>query len=134
MNPPKRELPLRDLLDPFEEFAEHLNSIKKPKRRTQVFYDMMSGALVWRDETNRNTPIDVIWALGLVRSYRTSLMLNEPQSEIEFVWEYALSLFPDWVGFRSERRTPTPELLETYRRGDVSLRWCLRNTERDLDE
>jgi hypothetical protein len=58
-------------------------------------------------------------------------MLGAPREELAEFWQYGLKHFPQWVGFRPERREPTPELLETYRRGDVSLRKCLRDLERE---
>jgi hypothetical protein len=114
--------------------AEHLNAICSPGWWRRASYEIMSGALVWSDETNRRTPIEVVWALRLIVAYRTSLMLNKPQEELKPVWDLGLSLFPNWVGFRPERRQPTPQLLRIYRRGDVSLRKCLRDLEREMGE
>ena len=93
----------------------------------------MSGALIWSDETNDETPVEVIWALRLVVAYRTSLMLYEPREEFKPIWDFALTLFPKWVGFQPDRRIPTPHLLQIYRRGDVSLRTCLRDMEREMN-
>jgi hypothetical protein len=45
----------------------------------------------------------------------------------------ALQPLANWIGFLPERRRPTPEVLAEYRRGDVSLKWCLRKAERELD-
>jgi hypothetical protein len=92
----------------------------------------MSGGLVWTDETNKETPIEVIWALRFLVAYRTGLMLKKPREEFKHIWEHALSLFPQWVGFRSDRREATPDLLEIYRRGSVSVRKCLRDIEHKL--
>jgi hypothetical protein len=122
--------------DPFQiltDYAEHLNGICSPERGVQGCYEIMSGALVWSDERNEKTPVEVIWALRAIWGYRTSLMLNEPREELKPTWDHGLSLFPKWVGFRPERRQPTPELLRIYRRGDVSLRKCLRDLEREVD-
>ena len=122
-----------DPLYQFELYADHLNAINKPAEREDVFYEIMSGALMWRDETNKNTPVEVKWALRLIASYRTSLMLDEPRTKYKPIWDRAQSLFPDWVGFRPERRKPTPRLLEIYRRGDVSTRKCIRDAEREWE-
>ena len=125
--------------DPFDpvqtltDHAAHLNAICSPARRPKIFYDIMSGALIWSDETNKGTPVEVIWALRFIFAYRTSLMLNRPRDAFEPMWELGLSLFPKWVGFRAGRRRPTPKLLQIYRRGDVSLRRCLRNLEREAE-
>ncbi len=90
----------------------------------------MSGGLVWTDETNKATPIEVIWALRFLVAYRTGLMLNKPREELKPLWEHALTLFPHWVGFRSDRREAAPDLLEIYKRGSISVRKCLRDIER----
>jgi hypothetical protein len=92
----------------------------------------MSGGLIWTDETNKNTPIEVIWALRYLVAFRTSLMLGKPREELRSFWEYGLSLFPKWVGFRSERRQPAPDLMKEYRRGSISLRKCLRDMDREM--
>jgi hypothetical protein len=126
----------RDNFDPYrtlDEYADHLNGIHWP-RSGFPFYDVMSGGLVWTDETRRffrRTPTEVIWALRALWAYRTSLMLNEPREELAGFWQYGLARFPRWVGFRPQRRKPTPKLLEIYRRGDMSLRKCLRDLKRN---
>src|SRR5438132_612508 len=93
----------------------------------------MSGGLIWTDETNATTPVEVIWALRYLVAYRTGLLLNESRDEFRLLWEHARSLFLQWVGFRPERLQPTPELLKIYRDGNVSLKWCLRKIEREMD-
>lgn len=114
--------------------AAHLDSISHPAIPEDVFYDMMSGALVWRDETNEMTPIQVIWALRAVVAYRTSLMLNEPQTEFREIWDIASTLFPNWVGFYPDRRRPSPRLLDIYRHGDINLSKCLRDIEQEYND
>ena len=123
-----------DPVQTLTDHAEHLNAICSPAWWPKVFYEIMSGALIWSDETNRKTPVEVIWALRWIVAYRTSLMLNEPREELKPMWDLGLSLFPKWVGFRPERRQATPELLQIYRRGNVSLRKCLRDMEREMDK
>jgi hypothetical protein len=122
--------PVRTLTD----HAEHLNGICTPAWWPRVFYELLSGALIWSDETNSKTPVEVTWALRFIVAYRTSLMLNKPREELRPMWELGLSLFAKWVGFRPERREATPKLLDIYRRGEVSLRKCLRDMERDMDK
>jgi hypothetical protein len=122
--------PFRALTD----HAEQLNAIGSPAFSPKVFYEIMSGALIWSDETDSKTPVQVIWALRSIFAYRTSLMLSKPREELRVIWEHGLALFPNWIGFRPERRQPTPELLQIYRRGDVSLRKCLRDLERKMDK
>ena len=128
-----------DSFDPYRalvrEYADYLNGIRW-RRFGFPFYDIMSGAVVWTDETRhlfRRTPTDVIDVLRFLWAYRTSLMFGEPREELAEFWEYGLTHFPRWVGFRPQRRQPTPKLLRIYRKGDVSLRKCLRDLERDMD-
>jgi hypothetical protein len=118
--------------DPLRVLTEHagyLNAIAVPDRTEPPFYELMSGALVWPDETRPDTPVEVIWALRSVFAYRTSVMLGEPRTELAKFWEHAISHFPKWVGFLPERRASDPELLAIYRRGSVGLRKCLRDME-----
>ncbi|HEY4262917.1 MAG TPA: hypothetical protein VGM98_22345 [Schlesneria sp.] len=119
-----------DALYQLTEHADHLNAICTPDPLATVTYEMMSGALIWSDETRPDTPTYVIWALREIFHHRTQLMLKNLEPENE-VWPKLVSLFPDWVGFLLERRKPTPELLAEYRRGDITARWCMRNWERE---
>jgi hypothetical protein len=120
--------------DPYRwltDYAAHLDGIRRRGLFASPFYDVMSGALVWTDEKNRRTPVEVVWALRCLWAYRTSLMLNKPRVDCEEFWSFGLERFPHWVGFRPRRRVPTPRLLRLYRRGDVGTRRCLRQLERE---
>ncbi|MDB5344635.1 MAG: hypothetical protein JWP89_3012 [Schlesneria sp.] len=112
--------------------ASHLNAICIPAPNPTISYDILADALIWADETIESTPMDVIGALRQLRHYRTHLMLHniEPDND---VWRHCHGLFPDWNGFREERRKQTSELLAEYRRGDISARWGLRQLEREMD-
>jgi len=114
--------------------AETLNAIRSTGWWPKVVYDIMSGALIWTDESNDELPFEVVGAMRCVFAYRTSLMLEKPREEFRPVWELGLEMFPKWIGFRLDRRQPTQELLQIYRRGDVSLRKCLRDLERQSDK
>ena len=92
----------------------------------------MSGALIWSDETNAETPVYVIWALRQLLAYRTRLMLDDAEPDNVF-WDQCVKLFPNWIGFLPERRKQTPELLAEYRRGDISTKACIRKLEREMD-
>lgn len=115
-----------------ENQAAHLNSICAADPNAVVCYDVLSDALIWSDETNESTSIEVIHALRQLRHYRTHVMLKniEPDND---VWRGCYSLFPDWVGFQRERRIPTPELLAEYRRGNISTKRCIRKLEMEMD-
>lgn len=80
------------------EHAEHLNAICSPGWWPKVFYEIMSGALIWSDERNRNT-VEVIWALRFIVAYRSSLMLNKPREELKPMWDLGLSLFRNGLAF-----------------------------------
>src|SRR5437868_565062 len=86
------------------EFADHINDIRRRGLFAGPFYEILSGALIWTDEKRWRTPVEVIWALRTLWAYRTSLMLNEPREELAEYWQLGLSEFPQWVGFRPERR------------------------------
>ena len=94
--------------------AQHLNSIDTANPSATAKYELMSGALIWSDETNTDTPVYVIWALRQIFAYRTQLMIDDAEPNNEF-WEKCVKLFPNWIGFLPERRKPTPELLAEYR-------------------
>jgi hypothetical protein len=112
--------------------AAHLNAIDTPNPNAAPFYELMSGALIWSDETTRETSVYVIWALRSLFAYRTQLMLSGSEPDNPF-WDECVAKFPRWIGFLPERRTATPALLAEYRRGNVSMKWCLRRIEREMD-
>ena len=114
------------------EHATMLNSIDTPRPDAMVRYDIMSDALIWSDETTPEMPTELIWSLRRVFNYRTHLIRGTAIDDTS-VWDYYNSMFPRRVGFTSDRRTSTPELLAAYRRGNVSSRWCLRQLERESE-
>jgi hypothetical protein len=59
-----------DPITALREHADHLNSIRKPKLFKKVFYELMSGGLVWTDETRPDTPWEVTNSLRLIVAYR----------------------------------------------------------------
>jgi len=122
-----------DPITALREYAAHLNCIRKPKLFKKVFYELMSGGLVWTDETRPGTPWEVTNSLRLIVAYRTSLMIDEPRDEFKGIWKESLQLFPDWIGFREDRREPIPKLMDIYRRDNVSMKKCLRDMEREAD-
>jgi hypothetical protein len=114
--------------------AELLNSIDKPDPNPVVGYDNMSGGLMWLDELPKHWPSGIDGVLRNFAAIRTKMMLGEPVNELmaEFI-QRCRQHFPNWIGLLPERFKATPELLAEYRRGDVSLRWCLRKMEREED-
>ncbi|SFI34427.1 hypothetical protein SAMN05421753_10840 [Planctomicrobium piriforme] len=111
--------------------AKHLDGIRFAAQQPKISYEWLSGALVWSDEIMPATPNKAIVALRPVWAYRTSLILNEPRPSLLPYWERALQLFPNWVGFRPERRLPSPKLLQIYHRGNDDMN---RTLDTLLDE
>lgn len=120
-----------DSLHQLTTHAQHLNSIDTADPDATPKYELMSGALIWSDETNSETPVYVIWALRQLFAYRTRLMIDDAEPDNAF-WDQCVTLFPNWIGFLPARRKPTPELLAEYRRGNVSTNACLRQIEREM--
>ena len=123
-----------DNFDPYRELATYARRLDARRRRglfAMPFFEIMSGALVWTDERVWRAPPGLVGVLRILWAYRTSLMLNEPRDELAEYWRFGLVKFPHWVGFRPGRRTATPRLLRIYRVGDVSLRKCLRDMDRE---
>lgn len=94
-----------------------------PVTGAEPFYEMLSHALVWTDELPDEPPSE--WqAIRPVLRHRTCIILGEA-SEYEQWWKVAQSLFPNWVGFRHDRCTPTESLRSLYaesvREADRSL-------------
>jgi hypothetical protein len=76
-----------------------------------VYYEQMSGALVWTDEFPKPRPPrpmpprDVIGCLRFILRYRTTVIIGEPDKMLEFFWNEAQRRCPNWPGFRPERRS-----------------------------
>lgn len=78
------------------------------------------------------TPHEVKNALKLVCAYRTSLMINNPRSELEPIWNCAISLFSGWIGFHVERREPSKKFIKIYQHGRIRLIKCLREIDEEM--
>jgi len=91
--------------------ARKLNAMK-PETKPECFFECMSGGLIWTDErTSWPIEADELGALRILWNYRTSLILENPRSEFEEIWNSAVSLAPKWPGFLPERREPRSDLL-----------------------
>ena len=109
------------------ESAARLDAVCIPDENAEVFYELMSGGLVWRDETTLKFSTQFVGCLRALFAYRTSLMLGRHEEAFAPLWNQALKLAPNWIGFLPTRRQPTPELLAIYRRGNISLKKCTRD-------
>jgi hypothetical protein len=109
-----------------------------------VFFEVMSGALVWSDEypfVADGVYYDIeMFPRQLLRgvwAYRSSLIEGEPKERCRAGWELAQSLFPKWPGFLPERRDPSlKDLLVRLREEagdpfeDLEKRWQAQQTAR----
>ncbi|WP_395752706.1 hypothetical protein [Prosthecobacter sp.] len=94
----------------------HLNAIRTRRCFARPFYEIMSDALVWPDETTDTTPVRLIWSLRLLFHHRTGLILGESWRFAD-EWQLGLRLFPHWVGFHPSRCSVSPRLARIYRTG-----------------
>ncbi len=113
---------------------EHLRRIAEAMNRTSLLdpaampkYHFLSGAVVWPDElpseaVNNSAefyPVRYLW------NHRSMLTMSMT-SEYAAWWEHALRYFPNWVGFRDERRLLTPEFVKEFERGKHQTEEFLR--------
>jgi len=74
-------------------------------------YDLMSDAIVWEDEIPTLFIGDSL-VIRLLFRYRTTVLLGNPDRELECYWRHGQSLFPEWPGFNPSRNRPSQELLK----------------------
>jgi hypothetical protein len=77
-------------------------------------YDLMSDAILWEDELPA-PPLGDALVLRLLLRYRTSVLLHQPDAQLEAYWDRGRMLFPDWPGFKLDRNTPSAAIAEYYR-------------------
>ena len=118
----------QELLASLQPYVARLNALSEPLPSATVFYEVMSGGLVWSDEVIRDVPTPVIWALRPLFAYRTSLILGTPQVKWSSYWNACFAMFPSWIGFRPERSVATPELLRVLKKGEKRLDRCLKES------
>lgn len=94
----------------FEKHAQRLNDLTFSETARR-FYEMMSGALMWEDE-KPDLPFSEIGWFRAALAYRSSVILGQPRPELESVWSALQRIAPEWPGFRPERCTPSPELVD----------------------
>lgn len=78
-------------------------------------YELLSGGITWSDEQLA----DFVGAcmakgcgvFGYPLAYRTSLIEGKPRENLRFTWDELQLRCPEWIGFRAERVTPSPQLL-----------------------
>ncbi len=120
-------------LTPFETHAMYLDAIRVADPMAQPCFEIMSGALIWTDERSADIPIELIGPLRQLWHFRTRCILQNEIIENEIVAQCRI-LFPNWIGFLPNRWIQNPAALAEYRRGNVSLRWCLRTLEAEMEQ
>ena len=94
----------------FQQHARLLNDLAYSATARRV-YEMMSGALMWEDE-KADLPFSELGWFRAALAYRSSVILGQPRTEFEPIWGALQRVAPKWPGFRAERCTPSPELVE----------------------
>ncbi len=94
----------------FERHARRLNDLTFSETARR-FYEVMSGALMWDDE-KPDIPFSELGWFRAALAYRSSVILGQPRTEFESIWSALQRTAPKWPGFRAERCTPSPELVD----------------------
>jgi hypothetical protein len=104
-----------DLIDHLKLLGPRLPTVKG-QPTADIFYEAMTGGLVWTDETIclKGATVEEIGCLRILWRYRTSLILQNPDSHCEALWNQARRDYPEWIGFDSARCTPDEELVALY--------------------
>jgi hypothetical protein len=100
-----------------EAAAPYFRLISRPDPQARPQYDGLADAVVWIDE-GAPVPMNLMWCLWRCR---TCKIIGVP-IEHEALWNRAMELFPEWIGFLPERTASSPENVEVYRRAAAALR------------
>ena len=101
-------------------------------------YDVLSDALVWPDERAGLLPAArrlKIQNWSIVRylwAYRTTLILENPDEQLRFLWDRGLELFPSWPAFDPRRQST--HYRRVYLKAHHKCSAQLDEIERELDE
>ena len=99
-------------LDDLRLAVRHFRAIMTPDPSSVPHYEVLSDALVWTDELPDAHPQE--WdAIRMVLRHRTCVIIGVDSPFREW-WDLARELFPEWVGFRAERCTASPQLKAFY--------------------
>lgn len=104
-----------------QRIAKYFRPLKVAAPDAAPFYDMLSDAIVWRDELPPDGSSEKWWQIRLVLNHRTCLLLSRP-SDFEHLWIAAKGSFPEWIGFAHERCAPTEVLRTIYSDGLAQMR------------
>lgn len=81
-----------------------------------VFFDVMSGGLVWNDEKLSGLTAEEMGCLRALFRFRSSVIIGHPDERFRDLWECAYSLASSWIGFSSDRSGCNPDLAALYAR------------------
>jgi len=108
----------------FAKYARSLDSLPfQPDAKPQ--YEIMSGALIWRDELANLPPSEVGWYRSAL-AYRSSVIMGSPRREFESVWAALKAAAPNWPGLRPERCAQSSELRDILAKSGTKVK-------RDID-
>lgn len=109
--------------DSFKKIGLKLNEISQSGRHPRMFYELMSGAIIWTDELIYNNPqyqhlerleSDEVSSMRYIFHYRTQFTLSDPPIKYEPYWLEAKRCFPNWIGFKESRSTLTQNFRDCY--------------------
>jgi hypothetical protein len=102
-------------------------------RRCAVLrYLSFAAAVYWSDEMPRRLDDDEEDIVRILLRYRTTLILGQPDKELEPYWEAAKQCFPGWIGFSAARVAPNPSVVDFFHdQKERSLRAFRRALEED---
>jgi len=102
-------------------FSDFLDSlivqlkILKKDSSAVPFFDLMSGGFIWSDEKLRGLPTNEMGCLRAIFRYRTSLIVQEPDTRFQSLWSDLKDKYPEWIGFNPSRCLPNEDLVARYR-------------------
>ena len=99
--------------------ADEINAMCKRRWFARPFYEYMSGALVWSDETDASG--EMLNALRMLFHCRTQLLMESTRTEWIEYWNAAQNIVPKWVGFHPSRYTSTQKLRTIIKAGENRL-------------
>jgi hypothetical protein len=104
-----------DLLARLENVAPQMNALRR-SWFARPNYDLLADAIWWIDERPSFDEAEDHWCLQPVFRYRTTLILEKPDSRWQPFWERALKLFPNWPGFHRSRCSTNAKLAAFYKK------------------
>jgi hypothetical protein len=100
--------------DQIESLAPILSRLKK-NDLAEPFYELMSDAFIWDDESVINLNPEQLGCLRAIFRFRTSMIVQESDPRFETLWKCLKQACPKWIGFSPDRCCPNEKLAEKYR-------------------